>query len=109
MKIFLVATAAFALLYTGSATAADVAERSQIPGTTKPPIVATTATQNPALGFGSGTGMGTGGGGGSASSLAGGFGSPASAGGLGSQTFGGGFTGSSPLSTPSAGSGSAMR
>lgn len=109
MKIFLVATAAFVFLSIGSAAAADGAERSQIPSTTKPSAVTSTATQNPALGLGSGTGMGDGGGGGSASSLAGGIGSLASAGGLGSQTFGGGFTGSSPLSTPSAGSGSAMR
>ena len=97
MKTLRIATAAFVFLSIGSATAAEATERSQIPGTTKPPAVTSTATQNPELGFGSGTGirMGTGGGGGGASILAGSFGSPASAGGLGSQAFGGGFSGSS--------------
>ena len=110
MKIKLaVLTAAYALLSTGFATAADPVESKPTTGTT--PAAEQTAP-NPVSGFGSGSGMGSGGGVGSASSLVGGFGSPLSGSGSGSQTFGGGFnrqqtTGSGPLSTGGAATGGA--
>ncbi|MES2907673.1 MAG: hypothetical protein V4688_00760 [Pseudomonadota bacterium] len=82
-------TAAGAFLAIGFATAAEQPEQ---------PAPSTVTS------FGSGTGMAADGGAGSASSLAGGFGSPTGNSGAGSQTFGGGFnqqqtTGSGPLAT----------
>lgn len=92
-----VITAALALLYIGSVTAAEQPENNQ-----PAPTAEQSAPVNPAIGFGSGSGMGPGGGAGSPASLTGGPGSPVGNSGGGSQTFGGGLTGSGPLSTPPA-------
>lgn len=102
MKIKLaVLTAAYTFLSIGAVSAADQPERKQSVGSA---VAAEQTVPNPVSGFGSGTGMGIGGGPGSASSMAGGFGSPISGSGAGSQAFGGGFNrqqipGSGPLSS----------
>ena len=82
-----ISTAACAVLFVGSAVAADDAERKQ-----------------QVVGFGSGTGMGAGAAAGSASSMADGFSSQSWSSGSGTQSFGGGFdqqqtAGSGPLSS----------
>lgn len=94
---FAVITAALALLYIGSATAAEQPENKQ-----PAPTAEQSAPVNPDIGFGGGMNIGAGGGAGSPVSLTGSPGSPAGNSGSGTQTFGGGLPGTSPLSTPPA-------
>lgn len=94
---FAVITAALALLFIGSVTAAEQPENNQ-----PAPTAEQSAPVNPAIGFGSGSGMGPGGDVGSSTSLTGSPGSPVGSSGSGSQTFGGGLPGTGPLSTPPA-------
>lgn len=92
-----VITAALALLYIGSATAAEQPENKQ-----PAPTAEQSAPINPDIGFGGGMNIGTGGGAGSPVSLTGAPGSPVSNSGGASQTFGGGLPGTGPLATPPA-------